>query len=134
MKKIFVSKESFSGWLKGINERKSIPLLLLAVMVGLMAGMKREPRVLLKRMPRVLRLTNMDWLTTLVMVSMTKVSEEQGEWAAEIALSILSGSSPQDIPIVANRKWELFINEHLLSKSGFVIPKEYMRKAVKVKF
>lgn len=63
---------------------------------------------------------------------LTKIPEEQGEWAARVALYILDGANPGDIPIVSNRKWDIWVNERLLKRTDIVIPHSIIRKAKKV--
>ena len=48
---------------------------------------------------------------------------------AKTALAILDGVSPSEIPIVANRKWDLWVNDRLLVASGVELPRGLRRKA-----
>ncbi len=80
----------------------------------------------------VLTLSMDEWMTPFVMLGFTQVGREQGEYAAETALKILEGTNPMDIPIIANRQWNLFINESLLNKAGIDIPKDLRQKGKKV--
>lgn len=64
--------------------------------------------------------------------SMTNTPDEQGEWSGEVARLILDGRKPSDIPIVANRRWELFYNPHLAERAGIVLPDHILQRAVKV--
>jgi ABC-type uncharacterized transport system substrate-binding protein len=66
------------------------------------------------------------------MLGLTKVPEEQGEWAAKIALQILQGVAPSSIPIVPNRKWDIWMNPLLVETAGIVLSKPLMQKAKKV--
>ena len=81
---------------------------------------------------RRLTLTNHEWMMPFAMLGLTKVPEEQGEWAAKIALQILQGVSPSSIPIVPNRKWDIWMNPLLVETAGIVLPKPLMQKAKKV--
>lgn len=78
----------------------------------------------------VLTVTNYDWMMPYSMMAMTKLPEEQGEWAGMVALAILDGERPQDIPVVVNRRWNIFINPSLLNKSSYKLPAYVMQKAV----
>ena len=66
------------------------------------------------------------------MLTMAKLADEQGEWAGKVAALILSGTSPSKIPVVANRRWNMFVNPRLLDKSGIRVSTEILQKAVKV--
>lgn len=81
---------------------------------------------------KTLTVTNYDSMVDTAMLAVTKVAEEQGEWAAETALAILGGMIPSQIPIVPNRRWNLFVNPALLDKAGVRLPAHLMHKAVKV--
>ncbi len=50
---------------------------------------------------------------------LTKVPEEQGEWAAKTALQILAGKKPKDIPVVKNTQTKGYLNISLAEKIGF---------------
>jgi hypothetical protein len=48
------------------------------------------------------------------------------------ALYILEGSEPGSIPIVPNRKWDIWMNLPLLEAAGIHIPKQLLQKAKRV--
>ena len=66
------------------------------------------------------------------MFGMTKIPEEHGEWTAKAALAILDGTPPSQIPIVANRKWDIWVNDSLLAASGVDLPQALRRTAKSV--
>ena len=76
-----------------------------------------------------LTVSTYDWMMPYVAFSLTKVPEEQGEWAAKVALSIMNGLSPQDIPIIPNRRWEAWVNPAIVRKLGITLPKSLILKA-----
>lgn len=80
---------------------------------------------------KTLVLTQSDWMVPFSMLAFTKVIEEQGEYAAEVALKIIEGHDPSEFPIVSNRKWNIYVNEPLLEKSGVKLPSDLLRKAEK---
>ncbi len=82
---------------------------------------------------RTLTITNMDWMNRYAVLAITKVAEEQGEWSGQAALEILRGAKPADIPVVVNRRWDLYINPELLEKTSIELPAYLMHKAVKVR-
>ena len=49
-----------------------------------------------------------------------------------VAVAILYGMSPSDIPIVANRKWDMWINNDLLAAASIDLPGSLRRKAKSV--
>lgn len=81
---------------------------------------------------RVFTATYLDWMASYAMLTMAKIADEQGEWAAKVAVMILGGARPRDIPIVANRRWNTFVNPKLLEKVGIRLSPDLMRRAVKI--
>ena len=76
--------------------------------------------------------TNYDWMAQYAMLAMTKVSEEQGEWAAKVALAILEGDSPERIPVVVNRRKHIYSNPALLKKSNIKLSETLVHQSIKV--
>lgn len=64
-----------------------------------------------------------------VLLSSVRVAEEQGEWAATTAMSILNGKSPRDIPITMNRKAGITLNMKLAKKLNIKFPMELIERA-----
>ena len=79
-----------------------------------------------------LSVTNHDWMMPFAILGLTKVAEEQGIWSGQAALAILEGASPADIPIIANRRWDVWVNESLLKVSRLELPDRLLRKAKKL--
>jgi ABC-type uncharacterized transport system substrate-binding protein len=77
---------------------------------------------------RRLTVTSHEWMMPVTMLGMTKVPEEQGEWAGQVALQILDGVAPDSIPVIANRKWDLFINTDLIDTAGISLPTQLASK------
>jgi len=78
-----------------------------------------------------LSVTNYEWMVPYAMLAMTKVSEEQGEWAAKAALAILGGDSPERIPIVVNRRKNIYSNSALLEKANIKLSEPLLHKSIK---
>jgi len=74
----------------------------------------------------------LDWMAPYAMLTMSKIADEQGEWSGKAALLILQGTPPSKIPVVANRRWNMFVNAKLLEKSGHSLSPDILRKAKKV--
>jgi ABC-type uncharacterized transport system substrate-binding protein len=77
---------------------------------------------------RRLTVTSHEWMMPVTMLGMTKVPEEQGEWAGQVALQILGGVRPDSIPVIANRKWDLFLNLKLTDTAGLELPGQLLSK------
>jgi ABC-type uncharacterized transport system substrate-binding protein len=70
-----------------------------------------------------------DWMAPYVLVTLAKSGEEQGEWAANTALSILDGTSVSDIPVAENKKSELILNLDIAEQLEVVFPPSLLRNA-----
>lgn len=75
--------------------------------------------------------TNYDWMAPYAVLAMTKVAEEQGEWSAHLAQAILGGAKAGTLPIVANRRWQTYVNMEVAGKAGIQLPPRLVHKAIK---
>ena len=66
------------------------------------------------------------------LIGYLKVAEEQGSWAANAALEILSGKAPTDIPIARNKEGKVVINLKVAEDSGVDIPYSLIESATTV--
>jgi ABC-type uncharacterized transport system substrate-binding protein len=69
-------------------------------------------------------------MSRVAVLTMAKVPEEHGEWAAKAALAILRGSPPRDIPIVPNQRWRTYVNDALLAAAGVQLSEAVVRDAI----
>ncbi|MBU0758367.1 MAG: ABC transporter substrate-binding protein [Nanoarchaeota archaeon] len=73
--------------------------------------------------------TTNDWMMQYAVIGMTKSPDEQGEWSGETALRIIDGESPDDIPIVTNKKGNFIINLKLGEKLDIVFKPDLLKIA-----
>jgi ABC-type uncharacterized transport system substrate-binding protein len=71
-----------------------------------------------------------DWMAPYAMLTLAKSAQEQGEWSAQTALSILDGTSPADISVTENKKGQLIVNLELADKLGVVFAPSLLKNAV----
>ncbi len=69
------------------------------------------------------------YMTPLVLLTMGKLPEEQGEYAADTALKILRGVAPSSIPVAENKKAVLGLNLVLAEKLGIVFSPAMLKNA-----
>lgn len=69
------------------------------------------------------------WMKDYALVTFATVPAEQGEWAAKAALKILDGATPGNIPVVTNRKAEIYRNMRIAKKLNIVFPIEFIRRS-----
>lgn len=63
-----------------------------------------------------------DFMSRLVIFTLAKYPEEQGNYAATTALEILSGASPTSLPIRKNQRVRSTVNLRMADAAGIVIP------------
>lgn len=62
-----------------------------------------------------------DFMMPYAVYGLTKVAEEQGEWAAKTALEILAGKKAEEIPLTRNVQSKAWLNIKLANQIGFKI-------------
>ena len=106
------------------------------IMIGNYAGIKDWDEAAARRYVlehgRRFTVTYLDWMAPYAMLTMAKIADEQGEWSGKVAVMILNGTPPSKIPVVANRRWNMFVNTKLLDKAGIRVSTDILQKAVKV--
>lgn len=76
-----------------------------------------------RRHQEILSLTTSRWMLPYAAYGITKVPEEQGEWAGKAAKSILEGMQPAQIPIVGNHKSDTWVNPVLMQELNIKLPR-----------
>ena len=124
--------DTTEAWLAAFQRAQQYDFIALGSNSGINDWQDTTVITHIKTSGRRLILTNHEWMMPFAMLGLTKVPEEQGEWAAKIALQILQGVAPSSIPIVPNRKWDIWMNPLLVETAGIVLSKPLMQKAKKV--
>lgn len=127
---IFV--KSMAEWKAGFAAAQKADFVVLGTNAGINDWNDDEAYQSVKSQIRKLIVTNYDWMAPFTILAMTKVAEEQGEWSAHLALSILNGIKPDTLPIVVNRRWQTFVNPELAGQAGIHLPPRLVHKAGKV--
>jgi ABC-type uncharacterized transport system substrate-binding protein len=119
-------------WETAYAEAQTADFVVLSNTVGITDWDKARAGQYALAQAHKLTVTTYEWMLPYTMLAMTKVPEEQGEWAAKVAVQILAGTSPQQIPIVANSRWNLYVNPRLLDQAGLHLAPQILHKATKV--
>ncbi len=69
------------------------------------------------------------WMKPYNVLTMAKVPEEQGEYAAATALRIFAGARPEEVPVVSNRMAQLVVNLKMAKAAGIVLPVSLLQTA-----
>ena len=73
-----------------------------------------------------------DFMAPYALITYAKVAREQGQWAGDAAVKILSGTPISSIPTAQNKQGELILNARIAIAMNLEIPYELLESAGKV--
>ena len=123
---------SASEWKAQYRAAQDVDFIVMGSYSGISDWNKAEMAEFAVEHARKLTVTSHDWMMPFSTIGFTKIPQEHGEWAAQTAIEILNGKSPPEIPIVANRDWDLWLNMAHLESTRITLPRKLVRKAKKV--
>jgi ABC-type uncharacterized transport system substrate-binding protein len=123
---------STDGWIEAYAHAQQYDVVIVGNSEGIKDWDAKRVRAAMLRTTRKLSVTNHGWMMPYTILGVTKVSEEQGEWAAKTALRILDGIAPSQIPIIPNNQRDIWINADILEASNVQLPDDVLRKGKKV--
>jgi len=126
---IFV--KTLATWQAGFAAAQKADFVVLGTNAGITDWDNRQAYQSVMSSVQKLIVTNYDWMAPYAMLAMTKAAEEQGEWSAHLVQSILSGITPDKLPIVANRRWQTYVNVELAAAAKIQLPLGLVHKAVR---
>lgn len=106
------------AWQSAFKEAEEADFIILGSSAGIHDWDEKTMMSFVREHARKLILTNNDWMLPFSMLGFVKIPQEQGEWAAKTAIAIHKGIPIQRIPVVANRKWEIYENTLLMKLAG----------------
>ncbi|MFT6582558.1 MAG: ABC-type uncharacterized transport system substrate-binding protein [Alphaproteobacteria bacterium] len=120
-------------WLKAHQRAQESDFVIIGSNAGINNWDKFKVFSTLIGQSRKLSVTNHAWMMPYTLLGITKVPEEQGEWAGKVALKILEGAAPSSIPIVANSRRAIWLNDAILKVTSVSLPNHLKQKAKRVK-
>jgi len=120
---------TMGDWLNSYTGAQQYDFIIIGSKSGIQDWDKEHVVNTIKAQSKKLSVTNHDWMMPYTMLGFTKVPEEQGEWAAQAALSILAGVEISKIAIVPNRKWDIWTNSSLLKTINIKLPEGLIVKS-----
>jgi len=123
---------SMKTWIEAYDEAQTSDFIVLNNIAGIADWNQEQIVDYVKHHADTLTVSTYDFMTPYTMLAMTKLAEEQGGWASDVALHLLQGESPKDIPVVANRRYNLYINTEILDASSIKLSERLYFKAIKV--
>ena len=124
---VFVN--SLNSWKSAYLDGQRYDFLLIGNNAGIKGWNKGIAAAFARKHARKLSTSFYDWMMPYTIFALTKRPEEQGIWAGKSALAILSGIKPADIPVVVNRRWDLWINASILKSTGIRFPDYLLYRA-----
>lgn len=118
--------DDFDAWKSAYQHAQRDDLILLINHAGIEDWDQQAAQQFVEQEGKTFSVTNHDWMRSLVAMTVAKVPQEQGEWAAAAAIKILQGSPISGIPITRNRQMIRFINPRLLSRVGVSLPQSLL--------
>ena len=124
---------SIEGWIAAYEDAQATDFVIMGSNSGIDNWNDAAAQKVVLAKTKRISVTNHKWMMPFTLLGLTKVPEEHGEWAGTTALHILKGVKPSDIAIVSNRKWDIWLNEDIMSSAGVTLPKRLRYKAKKVR-
>jgi ABC-type uncharacterized transport system substrate-binding protein len=116
----FVLVKDYETWKKEFIRANQEDDIVFIPTNGAVAGWENEDaRAFVRQAIRKPVISCDDFMMPFAVYGLTKVAREQGEWAAETALSILTGKEVSDIPVTRNTRTKAFFNPGLAAAIGF---------------
>ena len=123
---------SASEWKTQYRAAQDVDFIVMGSYSGISDWNETEMAAFAVEHARKLIVTNHQWMMPFSTIGFTKIPQEHGEWAAQTAIEIMNGKSPREIPIVANRDWDLWLNIAHLESTQIKLPRKLLRKAKKI--
>ncbi len=124
---MFVS--NFSRWVESFKQAQKYDFIFLGNNAGINDWYKPEADRIVAMYAKKISVTSYKWMLPYSVFAFTKLPEEQGNWAAKAALSILKGTDPAQIPVIYNRQWDMWLNTHIINKMNLNIPHSLYRRS-----
>jgi len=128
LKSVFV--KTSEDWKKEFIRAQKADFIILNNNSGINDWDKKNIQAFVLKTKSILTVTHYEWMIPYTMLAMTKSPQEQGDWTAQVAQAILQGEKPGDIPVVVNRRWNIYVNRSLMEKTSYTLPSSISTKAV----
>jgi len=120
---------TMTEWIEAYEQAQQADLVIMGSNAGIEHWDENTVKESITPITKTLSATNHYWMMPYTMFGMTKIPEEQGEWAGKIAIEIMNGTKPSAIPIIPNRNFEIIANNALLDLAQIKLPEFIKLKA-----
>jgi ABC-type uncharacterized transport system substrate-binding protein len=122
--------ETFDDFKKEfLRAQEEMDMLFIANNAGIRDWEPMAAEKFLFRNTRVPTGTPLQFIDRFVVFTLGKYPEEQGEYAARVALRILEGAKASDFPLVTNKQAKLTVNLKMAKAAGIVLPVSVLKTA-----
>ncbi|MEJ2154920.1 MAG: ABC transporter substrate binding protein [Desulfobacteraceae bacterium] len=122
--------KTFSEWKTAYKSlQDEVDMIIMSNYSGIAGWDEKAAKAFILEHTRVPTGGVIDLMAPYSMITYAMISAEQGEWSAKTTLDILNGKSPEDIPIVTNKKGKIFLNMPIAKKLGIKLPIELIERA-----
>ncbi len=122
-----VAVRTMAEWEAAYAAAQAAEFVILGNAIGIEGWDLERARRHVEAHVRRFTVSYLEWLAPLSMLTMAKSAAEQGEWAGKAARLILDGTPPDRIPVVANRRWNTYVNQRLLEIAGVRLSPDIVR-------
>ena len=120
---------TMTEWIEAYEQAQEADLVIIGSHAGIEQWDEESVMSAITPITKTLSATNHGWMMPYTMFGMTKIPEEQGEWAGKIAIEIMNGTKPSAIPIIPNRNFDIIVNNALLDIAQIKLPEFIKLKA-----
>ncbi len=110
--------------------QQNVDVLLLGNIVGMDDWNDTEAEAFVEDNIQIPIGTPYDWMMPYSMLGFTSVPGEQGEVASRIAMEILDGTSPGDIPLEYHKEEKIFVNPGIADELGITLENDILDNAI----
>ena len=122
--------KDYEDWKKAfISMQENVDMMIIDADHGLFNDHKDDMAQFVQANTKIPTGTVYDFMADYAMIGFTKMSAEQGEWAAKAAIDIIKGTKPSDISITRNERGRLIVNAKLASSAGIEVPFDMIEAA-----
>jgi len=112
--------DDFEQWKTAFkNGNQEYDLIYISTHAAIKGWDKIEAEKFIRKNIKIPVFTCEDFMMPYAVIGVTKIAEEHGIWAATTAKNILSGVSPNDIPVTKNKESKKWLNTGLAEKIHF---------------
>ena len=121
-----------ADWIAAYERTQESDVVIMGSNAGIADWDDKQALAAVLATTRKLSVTNHEWMMPFTMMGVTKIPDEQGEWAGKAAVAILGGVKPSSIPIVPNDRRDVWLNNEIVKAAALTVPLGISKKAKKV--